>query len=184
MLEHDADRPADRVQVQGVDLERDQGPGPVDRLGDRGRLLELELAQLDDHGDDLGREARFEVRQVGEQDLTLPVGIGVVDVQVETAPLHGLGQLTGGVGGQHDERTAYGGDRAELGDRDLEVAEHLQQQPFDLHIGLVHLVDQQDGRLLAPDGGEQRPGQQELVGEDVVVRLAPRVVRPGCLDAE
>ena len=61
--------------------------------------------------------------------------------------------------------------------------QHLQQQPLDLDVGLVDLVDQQHRRLLAPDRGQQRAGQQELVGEDVVVGLVPRLVaaaRPGC----
>ena len=119
----------------------------------------------------------LELGHLGEHDLALALGVGVVEVQVEAAPLERLGQLAGRVGGEHDERPAYGGDGAELGDGHLEVRQHLQQQALDLDVGLVDLVDEQHGRLVAPDRGQQRPGQQELVGEDVVVGLAPTTRR-------
>ena len=73
---------------------------------------------------------------------------------------------------------AYGGHRAQLGDGHLEVGEHLEQQALDLDVGLVDLVDEQHRRLLAPDRGQQRPGEQELLGEDVVVGLAPTTSSP------
>ena len=129
-----------------------------------------------DGRDQLAGDPLLEVGDLGEHDLALALLVRVVEVQVEAAPLERLGQLTGGVGGEHDERPAHGGQRAELGDGDLEVGEHLEQQPLDLDVGLVDLVDEQHRRLLAPDRGEQRPGQQELVGEDVVVGLRPAVV--------
>ena len=133
--------------------------------------------------DQLARDPVVEVGHLRGDDLALALGVRVVEVQVEAAPLERLRQLAARVGGEHDERAAYGGDGAELGDRDLEVGQHLQQQPLDLDVGLVDLVDQQHGRLLAPDRRQQRPGQQELVGEDVVVGLVPRRVAaaaPGC----
>ena len=49
-------------------------------------------------------------------------GDRVVEVEVEAAPLERLGQLAGGVRGEHDERAAGGGDGAHLRDRHLEVA--------------------------------------------------------------
>jgi hypothetical protein len=94
-------------------------------------------------------------------------------VEVEAAALERLGQLAGGVGGQHDERPALRNDRAELRDGDLEVGEHFQQQALDLDVGLVGLVDEQHGRLGAPDGLEQWPGKQELLGEDVAAFDVP-----------
>src|SRR3712207_7431271 len=38
---------------------------------------------------------------------------------------------------------------------------HLQQQALDLDVGLVDLVDEEDGRLLLPDRGEQGTGEQD-----------------------
>ena len=127
----------------------------------------------------------LELGHLRQHDLPLALGVRVVEVQVEAAPLEGLGQLAARVGGEDDERAAYGGDGAELRDRHLEVREHLEQQPLDLDVGLVDLVDEQHRRLLAPDRGQQRPGEQELLGEDVVVGLRPRrVVALRSLDAE
>ena len=45
VLEDDAERVVDGLVVEVADLERDQGARPVDGLGDRRRLLQLELAQ-------------------------------------------------------------------------------------------------------------------------------------------
>ena len=73
---------------------------------------------------------------------------------------------------------ALGGDGAELGHGDREVGQHLQQQALDLDVGLVGLVDQQHGRLGAPDRGQQRAGQQELLAEHVHLGLVP-VALPG-----
>jgi hypothetical protein len=42
-------------------------------------------------------------------------------------------------------------DRAQLGDRDLEVGEDLEQHRLELLVGLVDLVDQQHDRLLGGD---------------------------------
>ena len=174
VLEDHAEGVGDRLLVEVPDLQRDQGARPVDRLGDRRRLLELQLAQPADGGDQLLGDPVVEAVDLGGDDLPLPLGIGVAEVQVEAAPLHGLGQLAGGVGGEDDVRASGRDDGAELGDRDLEVGEHLEQQPLDLDVGLVDLVDEQHRRLVAADRGQQRTGEQELVGEDVVVRLGPR----------
>jgi hypothetical protein len=62
--------------------------------------------------------------------------------------------------------------------------EHLEQQALDLDVGLVDLVDQQHGRIVSADRAEQRTGEQELLGEDVVVGLAPRVPAATGLDPE
>ena len=75
-------------------------------------------------------------------------------------------------------------DRAQLGDRHLVVGEDLQQQGLGLDLDAVDLVDQQHDRLGGPDRLQQRAGEQELVGEDVVVDLAPRVRVPVGLDAQ
>ena len=184
VLEDDAERGVDGLLVEVVDLEGDEGAGPVDGLGDGRRLLQLHLAQPRDRLHELGGEPVVEVGHLGEHDLLLTLDVGVVEVQEEAATLERLGELTGGVRGQHHEGSPYGGDGAHLGDGDLEVAEHLEQQPLDLDVGLVDLVDEQHRRLLAPDGGQQRAGEQELVGEDVVVGLLPGLVAGGGLDAE
>src|SRR3954447_3401561 len=62
VLDDDAHRLAEQVAVDVVGAEQQQRPGPVDRLGDRGRLLEVELA---DHVDDLDELARHRLGQLG-----------------------------------------------------------------------------------------------------------------------
>jgi hypothetical protein len=70
-------------------------------------------------------------------------------------------------------------DAAQLGDRDLEVREELEQHRLELLVGLVDLVDQQHDRLLGADRLHQRPGEEELLAEDVVLNRVP--ARPGRL---
>jgi hypothetical protein len=69
-----------------------------------------------------------------------------------------------------------GADRAQLGDRDLEVGQHLEQERLELLVGAVDLVDQEDRRLLpGADGAEQRPLEEERIAEDealLLVRVA------------
>ena len=114
-------------------------------------------------------------RDAGQQDPAFQLGAGEVDVQEQAATFERLGQLAGGVGGQHDERRPLGGDGAQLGDGHREVGQHLQQQTLDFDVGLVGLVDQQHGGLGAPDRGQQRPRQQEFLGEHVGLGLIPVV---------
>ena len=71
----------------------------------------------------------------------------------------------------------------ELGDRHLVLGEDLEQEGLGLQLHPVDLVDQQHHRLGRADGLEQRPGQQELLGEDVLLELLPRLAGVG-LDAQ
>ena len=121
---------------------------------------------------------------LGEHDLLLPLHRRVVDVEVEAAPLEGLGQLTGVVRREEHERDLLGLDRAQLGDRHLVVGQDLEQQRLGLDLDAVDLVDQQHHGVGGADRLEQRPREQELVGEDVVVDLVPRVGVAVGLDAQ
>ena len=118
-------------------------------------------------------------------DLLLALDVGVVDVQVEAAPLQRLRQLTGVVRREEHDRPLRALDRAELGDRHLEVGEHLEQQRLGLDLDPVDLVDEQHDRLLGADRLEQRTGEQERLGEDVGLDVLPvGVVLPVGLDAQ
>jgi hypothetical protein len=55
---------------------------------------------------------------------------------------------------------------------------------LDLDVGLVRLVDEQDRGVGTPDRGQQRPAEQELLREHVVVDLVPAVVVLARLDAQ
>ena len=106
-------------------------------------------------------------------DRQLVLGLGVVEPQVQAAPLERLGQLARVVAGEQHDRLCARIDAAELGDRDLEVREHLEQHRLELLVGLVDLVDQQHDRLLGGDRAQQRPREQELLAEDVVLDGLP-----------
>ena len=71
----------------------------------------------------------------------------------------------------------------EPGDRHLVLGEDLEEQGLGLELDPVHLVDQQHHRLGRADGLEQRPGQEELLGEDVLLQLLPGLAGVG-LDAQ
>ena len=83
-----------------------------------------------------------------------------------------------------DDRVAARLDHAELGDRDLEVGQELEQHRLELLVGLVDLVDQQHDGLLGRDRGEQRPLEQELLAEDVLLDGLPAGVLRLGLDAQ
>ena len=94
-------------------------------------------------------------------------------MEEQAAALERLGQLAGVVRGQEHQRDLLGHDRAELGDRHLVVGQDLEQQGLGLDLDPVDLVDEQHHRVVGPDRLEQRPGEQELVGEDVGLDVVP-----------
>ena len=95
---------------------------------------------------------------------------------VEAAPLERVVQLARAVRGEHHERPPPRGDRAQLGDRDREVGQELEQEGLELVVGAVDLVDQQhDGlRGIGLQRLQQRPAQEELAPEQLA-RLRPRL---------
>jgi len=94
-------------------------------------------------------------------------------VEEQAAPLERLGELAGVVRGEEHQRDLAGSDGAELGDRDLVVGQDLEQQRLGLDLDPVDLVDQEHHRVLGADGLEQRTGQEEVVGEDVLLDGVP-----------
>ena len=173
MLDDDRHRLLEHRAVDVVGAEQQQRARPVDRLGDRGRLLEVERAHHVHDLDELARDVLAELGRVQAHDLELALDVRVVEPEVEAAALERLGQLARVVRGQQHERVRARLDHAELGDRDLEVRQDLQQHRLELLVGLVDLVDQQHDRLLGGDRGQQRAGEHELLAEDVVLDLLP-----------
>ena len=175
-----------RLGVDVVGAEQQQRARPVDRLRDRRRLLEVELADHADHLDELARDRLRQLGRVQADDLELVLEPRVVEPQVQAAALERLGQLARVVGGQQHDRVRARLDAAQLRDRDLEVREDLEQHRLELLVGLVDLVDEQHDRLGRGDRRHQRALEQELLAEDVVLDLLPAGVvtpRPGCAAA-
>ena len=100
--------------------------------------------------------------------------VGIVDPLIEAAALQRVVDLARAVRRQDDERRLGGAHGAELGNRDLELGEQLEQVALELLVGAIDLVDQQDGRRdRRVDRLEQRPLDQERFA----VQLAPRAAR-------
>ena len=79
-------------------------------------------------------------------------------------------ELARAVRRQHDRRLVrLGADRPDLRDRDLEVREHLEQERLELLVGTVDLVDQQHDLLRRLDRLEQRPPDEELRPEQLLL---------------
>ena len=91
----------------GIDLvlaEVEQRAGPVDRLGDRRRLLQVELADRTHDPRDLLRELVVDLGHADADDVLLALEVGVVDVEVEAAALQRFGELAGVVRREDDDR--------------------------------------------------------------------------------
>ena len=128
-----------------------------------GRLREVESAQLAHERGRLGGEPLGDARDAELDDLDLALDRRVPDPVEERAALERVVQLARAVRGQDHGGPAARPDRAELGDRDLEVGEHLEQERLELLVGAVDLVDQQHDRVVRVDRLEQRAADQELV---------------------
>src|SRR3954451_11390966 len=83
VLDDDRHRLAERALVDVVGAEQQQRAGPVDRLGDARRLLEVELAHELDDLDELARHAVVDLRRVQLHDVELVLERGVVEPEVE-----------------------------------------------------------------------------------------------------
>ena len=166
--------------------EVDERARPVDRLGDRRRLLELERADRAHDARDLVGERFVDLGDAHAHDVLLALETRVVDVQVEAAALERLRQLAGVVRREdHDRPPRRAHDRAQLGNRHLEVGEHLEQQRLGLDLHPVDLVDEEHDRLLGADRLEQRAGEEERLAEDVGLDVGPaRLVLAVDLDPE
>src|SRR5215831_13973105 len=182
VLEHRAGRLARVGAVQAGRAEHVQRTGPADRLRDPGRLGEVEVPQPGHPPGDLAGQDLRSGRHPAADDRRDPAGVGVVDPVVEAAPFQRVVQVTGPVRGQHDDRAEPGPPGPQFRDGDRRLGEQLEQERLELVVAAVHLVDQQHGRVRAwmVEGGEQRPGQQILLAEQVSIaqRLAARLGQP------
>jgi hypothetical protein len=174
VLDHGAERVLRVTGVQVCLAEEVESPGPVDGFRHPRRLGQVELAKPLDGSDDLAGQRRGDAGFPDQDDLDLAFGGRVADPVVEATPLQRVVQLPGPVGGEHHDRRALRLDRADLGDADLEVGEHLEQESLELVVGPVDLVDQQHGLIAGPDRLQQRPFQQELRTEQLVHRVGAR----------
>ncbi len=175
MLEKDIQGILDEVVRECVRVEQQQDLCPVDSLAYRRHLFDIQPSHGLNEINKLGPEILPYARHARFDDLLLQGGVGEGDKQVEAAPLQGLAQLPGAVAGQKDERLVYRFDRADLRDRHLEIGEHFQQKGLEFLVRLVYFINEQDGAFGMLQRLEQRPGLQEMTGEEYVVVLVELV---------
>ena len=102
-------------------------------------------------------------------DLDLALDRRVPDPVEERAALQRVVQLARAVRGEDDRRPPACADRPELGNRDLEVREHLEQEGLELLVGAVDLVDEEHDRPVGVDRLEQRAADEELRPEELLL---------------
>ena len=175
VFEDDAERIVDGLLVEIDRAEGQQCPRPVERLGHARRLEEIDAAQTLGEGDDLPRQALRRFRHARLKDAELLVIIREVDPVVEAAPLERVVDLARTVRGEDHHRDVLGADRADLGHGHLEVGEELQEKRLQLLIGAVDLVDEEHGSPFVGgvDRLQQRPLEEELLGEEIVANRLP-----------
>src|SRR3984957_16166736 len=173
ILQEDVERVLGPSGVDRLHAEQHERAGPVDGLGDRRSLAQLERAQRAHDARHLVGQLFANARHLGPHDLTLALQVRVVDVQVEAATLERLGELAGVVGRQEHHGQLRGPHGPELGDRHLVLREDLEQEGLGLELDAVDLVDQEHDGLGGTDRLEQWPRQQEVLREDVLLELGP-----------
>ena len=146
VFQQHAQRVVDRLGIEVERVQLRQRRRPVDGLGDARQLEEVELAQLLHEAHDLARQAFAGARRLDLEDLELALEVGIVDPVIEAAPLQRVVDLARAVRGDDHDRRFGRLDGAELGDRDLEIGQHLQQIGLERLVGAVELVDQQHRR--------------------------------------
>src|SRR5215472_3429830 len=117
----------DRVRGQLEYVKLHQGVGPIDRLGNAGKLEQVHCAKFLHKTDDLARQVLTGSRYFALQDLELARRARIIDPVVETAPLQRVVDLAGAVRGDYDDRRMRGVDRADFRDRHLKIGKQLQE---------------------------------------------------------
>src|SRR3954447_21686916 len=175
VLQDRAQSGGDEVLVPLFGPEGHERLGPVQGLGDARRLVEVHVSQIL-HG--LGHLAGQVLLGHGDpetDDLHLPLQAGMVYVEVQAAPLEGVVDLAGPVGGQDGDRRTLGPYGPQLRDGDGELGEDLQQERLELVVGTVDLVDEQHRRHRAVvlERLQERPAHQKLPGVELVLEAGP-----------
>src|SRR2546422_935517 len=167
VLQEHAEGAVEDVTVELARLERHQRERPIERLGHAGPLEQVVAAQRLDDGDDGAREPLGHLGQAPRDDRELALRRRVIDPVVEAAALERVMHLSCAVRGHDHRRRRLRLECAELGDRDLEVGQELQEIRLEFLVRAVDLVDEQHRRLpVRGDGLEERPLDEQLLAVD------------------
>src|SRR5262249_19831751 len=103
-------------------------------------------------------------------DLDLLLQRRVVDPVIEAATLERVVHVAGAVGREHDDGPVPRSQGAELRDRDLEIAEKLEEEALEFLVRAIELVDEQHGRSVVGrvDSLQQRTLEEEGLLEETL----------------
>src|SRR5262249_50478197 len=146
MLEQEAERGADQVRVEIVGPQVRDRLGPVDGLGGARQLRQILAPEALDECHDTPPHVIGEPWNPSPDDLDLLLQRRVVDPVIEAATLERVVDVAGTVGREHDDGPVARRQGAELWDRDLEIAEKLEEEALEFLVGAIELVDEQHGR--------------------------------------
>jgi hypothetical protein len=114
VLDDDAHRLAEDLAINVVGAQQHQRTGPVNRLGNRRRLLEVEVADLANKFNQLPGDCFRKVRRLEADDVELVISLGLVNPEVEAAALECLSQFTRVVTVEQHDRHRLGLQRPQL----------------------------------------------------------------------
>ena len=185
ILQEAPERLGDGLRVEVRPVQPDERLRPVDRFGDARRLRQPPAAERLHESPDLARELLARAGRLELQDPHLFLERRMFDEEIQAPAAQRVADLAAAIGRQDHVRDVLGADRAELGNRHLEVGQDLEQERLEALVGPIDLVDQQDGRTAAPrDGAQERTLEQVLAAEDerldvrgACARRAPRAGR-------
>ena len=103
-LQEHVQRLADQVRVERRGVQQDQGARPVDGLGDRWQLAQIECSQRLDEAHQFALQAGLDARHADGDDPLLQSLIGQGDVQVQAPALQRVAEVAHVVRGQEHHR--------------------------------------------------------------------------------
>ena len=168
-----------------LDVQSDQGGGPVQGFGDARFFPEVLFPERLDKPGGLGRKVPGQVGKPGRKDTDFAVLARVFHVVIDAPPPERVAQFPGAVGGQENQRYALGREGAEFGNGDLIIGKDFQEIGLEFLIGAVDLVNEENDGIFRLDGFEQGAAQQIVLLKNVVLALlGGQILALGNLDGQ
>jgi hypothetical protein len=148
-LQHDTEGFVDRVRIERVPVERDERGHPIDGLRHSGHFVQVCASQLLNHGRHMLRQPCRRLGSALANDGQFFLERRVLNPLIKAPALERVMNLARAIGCEDDQWRLKGPHGPELGNGDLEFREQLEEEPFELLVGAIDLVDEQDGRARA-----------------------------------
>src|SRR5262245_61290955 len=167
ILQEAAERLGDDVGIEVRTMQADERLRPVDCFGNAGHLRETPAPDRQHETSDLARELFADARRLELKNPYLLLEAWMIDEEIQASSAECVADFPTPVGRKDHVRDVLGADRSKLRYRDLKVRQDFEQECLETIVGTVDLVDQQDGRALAPrDRAKQRTLEQVLAAEN------------------